>query len=351
MTSRERVRNTMEHKETDRVPAWFEATDYIWDSLVSYLGLESREALLNYLAIDIRDVNPRYIGPERVVEKLPGKDYRKEGLFGQIIEYRWSGVEYNTMVVMHPLTDAKSPSDVEHLVQWPGPDWYDYEGVRDQLDQAEDRATIVGHWGPFQTSTYLYPEDKLYMAMALDPDFCHALFDRMHRFQMEHYERILQVGEGRIDILRTHDDYGTQRGLLFSGEMWDHYFKKHTRELAQLAHAYGAFFQQHSCGAVADIIPRLIECGVDSLEPVQPVEGMEPEKLAGAYGSRLCFCGGIDTQDLLPYGTLEEVRKEIARYIRAFHGPGGYILYPSQAWESCVPLETIVDFYRLELRS
>lgn len=85
--------------------------------------------------------------------------------------------------------------------------------------------------------------------------------------------------------------------------------------------------------------PHLLDCGVDSLEPLQPVESMEPDGLYKEFGEKLTFCGGINTQHLLPFGTEEEVKSEVKCYIDTLGQNNGHILNPSQAWESCVPIE------------
>ena len=167
----------------------------------------------------------------------------------------------------------------------------------------------------------------------------------MVAFELEYYERILIAGDGQIDILRPHDDYGTQTGLLFSLKMWRDYFKANTRKLTELAHRYGVFYQQHSCGAVRQVIPELIDCGVDILEPVQKVKGMESAELKRAFGDQLAFQGGIDTQSILPFGTPAEVIAETQAVLDALNVNGGYILMASQGFEGDVPIENIEALY------
>jgi uroporphyrinogen decarboxylase len=351
MTSKDRIRRAYTHQEVDRVPVHFESTDHVRDLLIEHYKVDNLRSLLTIFEVDLIEVEPVYIGPTFNRVQLTGRDYTKEELFGAVREYRWNGIEYNDRIIGHPLKEATHARDVEQMIKWPKKEWFDYESIKWQLDKIENYGSIFGHWGPFQTSTYLYPEEMLYLDMALNPELCHAIFNRMHKFELMHYEQILKAGEGRIDILRTHDDYGSQMGMLFSVPMWKEFFARHTRELADLAHSYGAYFQQHSCGNIRKLIPELISCSVDGLEPIQPVEGMEPEELYKYYGKQLCFVGGIDTQDLLPNGTPEDVRKEVKRYIEAFHAKeGGYILFPSQSWESCVPIANIEAFYQADRR-
>lgn len=344
MKSKERVRNAIDLKPVDRVPAALEATGYVWERLKERYGYDDQEQVYQHFEIDIRPVGPKYIGPEFKRTALDGKDFETESLWGNRIKHVWNGTEYNTVTSYHPLNDAETPADVDAF-EFPPMEYFDFESIKGQCAQYEDYALIFGHWGPFQTATDLRSEDKLYMDLALNPELTARIFGRMHDWEMEFYERIFQAGDGQIDILRVHDDYGSQQNMLFSLEMWEQFFEKNTRELADLAHRYGAVYQQHSCGAVRPVIPKLIECGIDVLEPVQPVEGMDPEGLARDFKGKLCFQGGIDTQHLLPFGSREDVQNEVRRYITCLNDPGGYILFPSQSWESVVPLDNLEALY------
>jgi len=187
--------------------------------------------------------------------------------------------------------------------------------------------------------------EVLFEKMILEPDVAHALYDRFVQFELEYYERIFIAADGRADILRPHDDYGTQISTLFSVPMWKEYFEGNTRKLVDLAHKYGAFYQQHSCGAVRSIIPCLVDCGVDILEPLQKVAGMEIEGLKRDFGDKLAFHGGIDTQTVLPCCTAAEVKREAEHYIEVLGRDGGYILMASQWFESDVPVENIDAIY------
>lgn len=351
MNGKQRIRSSIEHRKTDRVPTHFEATEAAWENLYAYYDCRDPEWILRELEVDTRELSVPCRGLREMDLRRHRRSFSTRGLFGEIITYQYDGSEHNTVVSSHPLDGAESAQDIQSLFPSIDLDRFDYASIPRLLDQWEDEyAVIFGHWGPFQTATYLRSEELLYMDMLINPELAMALFEKMHQFEMEHYRRVLEAGQGRIDILRTHDDYGSQRGLLFSPELFDTFFAAHTRELVELAHWYGAFFQQHSCGAVAPLIDRFVSLGVDSLEPVQPVEGMDPESLGKRWSEHLCFCGGIDTQHLLPFGSRQEIEEEIRRYMDQLAIHGGYILYPSQAWESCVPPEHIRWFYQADRR-
>ena len=192
--------------------------------------------------------------------------------------------------------------------------------------------------------------DVLFEKMIIEPEVAQALFDRFVQFELEHYERIFMACDGQADILRPHDDYGTQISLLFSKDMFREFFAENTKKLTALAHKYGAFYQQHSCGAVHDFIPLFIECGVDILEPLQKVQGLEPERLAQEFGGKIAFHGGVDTQGVLPFGTPEEVRQSAKHLVNTLGVNGGYILMASQSIESDVPTANIDALFDIKNR-
>lgn len=253
--------------------------------------------------------------------------------------------ELHQTVQKHPFDEDTSIEDILNF-NWISPDDFDYESVKRKCAAHPDKALQFGHEGPFQLATYMMDMETLFAKMILEPDVAHTLYDRLVEFELEYYERILIAGDGQIDILRPHDDYGSQMSTLFSVPMWKEYFELNTKKLVNLARRYGAFYQQHSCGAVGDLIPCFIDCGVDILEPLQKVKGLEIEMLKRKYGGKLTFHGGIDTQHLLPYCSPEEVELETRRYIETLGRNGGYILMASQWFEADVPVANIDAMYQ-----
>lgn len=122
---------------------------------------------------------------------------------------------------------------------------------------------------------------------------------------------------------------------------WRTFLKPHVATLAAAAHAQGAHFMLHSCGHVTEIIPDLIELGLDMLHPVQP-EAMDLTYLKREYGRDLTFCGGLNTQQLLPHATPDEIRTEVNRLGREMGRGGGYILEPGITVQADVPLENLL---------
>jgi uroporphyrinogen decarboxylase len=348
MNSKERVRCAIERRSPDRVPVNFEAMDYVKDKIVKAHGLTGYDDIYSMYEVDIRDCSPDYIGPELKSWIENGRKVT-ETVYGCAMVECESGGEKHSVVHTYPFGEDTTVEEILNF-NWINPDWFDYESVKRKCAMYPDKALQFGHEGPFQLSTFLMNMETLCEKMILEPDVAHALYDRFVQFELEYYERILIAGDGQIDILRPHDDYGTQQGLLFGVPMWEEYFLENTRKLTGLAHRYGAFYQQHSCGAVREIIPSLIKAGVDILEPLQKVKGMEIDGLKSDFGDKLCFHGGIDTQFVLPHSTPEQVEAETRHYIDVLAKGGGYILMASQWFESDVPVANIDAIYRTDRR-
>jgi len=346
MTSKERVRKAISHIQPDRVPANFDCVSSVAEKLFKHYSFDNMEQIYQKFEIDIRSVGPKYIGPEIKKWTENGAEI-SESFWGWRSKHHWTGKEYNYITCYYPFDEFDTVEQLENY-QWPSTEWFDYESVKYQCDAHKDKAIITGHEGPFQIATFLRSMENLFADMVVEPEFAHKIYDRMVEFELEHYEKILKAADGQIDIIRPHDDYGTQISLLFSVDMWRDYFKDNTKKLVNLTHKYGAFYQQHSCGAVRPIIPELIDCGVDVLEPIQKVNGLEPEDLKKTFGDKIAFHGGVDTQFVLPFGTVEEVKKETEHFIKTLNVNGGYILMASQGFEGDVPVENIEALYSVD---
>ncbi|MDY2939057.1 MAG: uroporphyrinogen decarboxylase family protein [Fusicatenibacter sp.] len=346
MTSKERVRTCMEGKKPDRIPATFEAVWSVEEKLLKHYGYTDYEQLLERFEIDIVPAYPKYIGPELKSYQNEKGEQVNESWWGYETTMHTTSVDTYETTTYFPLNEVESVEDVDRI-PFPDPDWFDYSSIRETCDKYPDKAIIVGHEGPFQMATFLMEMDRFFILMVEEPEIAKRILERINEFEMEYYRRILEAGEGKVDVLRPHDDYGTQISLFFSLDMWREFFRENTRKLVELAHRYGAFYQQHSCGAVEPLIPEFIACGVDALEPLQKVKGLEAETLAEKYRGQIVFHGGIDTQGILPFGTAEDVRRETRHYMETLGKDGGYILMASQGFEGDVPIENIEAVYEV----
>ena len=146
------------------------------------------------------------------------------------------------------------------------------------------------------------------------------------------------------------DDYGTQNGLLIAPDAIQKFFMPSLKRHYELAARHGVGGYHHCCGAIFEIIPMMIDAGVQVLNPIQTsAKGMSPVELKKEFGKDLCFHGCIDTQETLVTGTPDDVRAEVRSRIDAL-GPAGYILGPSHVLQADVSPANIVALFE-EARS
>lgn len=188
-------------------------------------------------------------------------------------------------------------------------------------------------------------EDTLF-DLAADPASAASLLREAGRFG-------IALAEGAcdrfpLDWLWTGDDVGGQQSMIINPALWRAMIRPHLAAIMDVGKKRGLWVAYHSCGAIRPIIPDLIEMGLDVLNPIQPnCPGMDPGSLTHEFGGRLAFMGGVDTQELLPRGTAEEVYAETRRLIDVMTaGGGGYILAASHAVPPETPLENILSLYR-----
>ncbi|MCI8281766.1 MAG: methyltransferase [Lachnospiraceae bacterium] len=348
MTSKERIRAALQRKPTDRVPSTMQCVDSIWEKLREHFHVNSNDEVQDILEIDTRILDmPPYIGPKIEPYKNKNGDMVYTNNMGCEYINKWNGVEYNSHIITKPYSIIKTWEDFESFDGWINPDNYDYNAVTDFVKKHSDKAIRIGWPGPYQVFTLLYDAEEFYINMIEEPELIKAMLNRYCDSCYEIYERMYEAANGQVDFIHLCDDYGTQRSTLFSPAMWDEFFAANTKRFVAQAHRHNCFYMQHSCGAIRPIIPNLIRCGIDAIEPIQKVTGLEVDGLKTDFGEQLCFQGGIDTQDILPFGTPEDVYEETTRVIHALYGSGksGYILCGSQDFEGDVPVENILALY------
>ena len=336
LTSRERVLRAIEHKDSDRLPRDFNAEEPLTGALLRRLGGLDLQALKERFKIDLEFVGLRY--------NCPYSDGRN--IYGIRWESAGDGATQNA--VNHPLAEAASVEAVAAHA-WPKPDWADLETAREEARRARasGRFVVCSSWGAIFGEAYrLMGMDNFMIALYERPDVVRAIVRKLTDFYLEVDRRLFQVCDGLIDMAYYGNDMGTQRALLFRREMFQEFFAPQLTEMAAQAKGRGLKTMMHSCGAVAAIIPDIIRCGFDALDPVQhTAEGMQPRTLREKYGAQITFHGGISAQRVLPLGTREDVRNHVREVCRIMTPGGGYIFSSDQAITPDTPVENVVAMY------
>jgi uroporphyrinogen decarboxylase len=172
------------------------------------------------------------------------------------------------------------------------------------------------------------------------------IFQRITDFYLEYLRRTLEAAGGGIDIVMMGDDFGTQKGLFMSPDMWRRFLRPGLKAFIDLGREYGCKVAHHSCGSIKPIIPDLIQCGLDILNPVQPdVHDMDRRELKRRFGDRLSFHGSISIQRTLPFGTPDDVRSEVQERMASLAPGGGFIFCTAHNIQADTPTENIVALF------
>ena len=192
-------------------------------------------------------------------------------------------------------------------------------------------------WGLFERSWTIRGFENALIDMVAEPEAYAELLDRLTDLYIG---LIRETATLPVDGILFGDDWGEQRGVIMGPERWREFFKPRWARLFAETHACGKIAMCHSCGSVADIVPDLAEIGLDVLESCQPeAAGMDPLRLKTLYGDKIAFWGTIGTQRLIPFGTPDEIRSEIARLGREMGKGGGILLAPAKPLQPETPTE------------
>ena len=185
-----------------------------------------------------------------------------------------------------------------------------------------------------------------YMAPLLYPEMVEEVFEQGTDIAIENFKRYWEEFGSDIDIVYIcGTDYGSQNSLMMSTDTFEELYLPYYKKMNDWIHSNTTWKTlKHSCGAIFDMIPLLIESGFDALNPVQcSATGMDPKRLKDTYGKDILFWGGgIDTQKVLPFGTPEEVRAQVLERLEIFSKDGGYIFNTIHNIQANTPIENIV---------
>jgi len=217
------------------------------------------------------------------------------------------------------------------------------------LRQNTDRA-IIGLFGGnlMETGQSLYRHDNFFMLLAAEPQKSHAFLDKILQIHLEELRRFLEdVGEF-VDIVLFGDDLGTQTGAQISPATYREFFKPRHSEMWRLAKRLAEVkVMLHCCGGVRELLPDLIEAGLDAINPVQiNCTGMDAAELKKEFGPQITFWGGgCDTRDILPKASPEEVKKHVNRQLEILSPGGGFVFQQVHNILADVPPENVVAMF------
>ncbi|AEE95966.1 uroporphyrinogen decarboxylase family protein [Mahella australiensis] len=393
LTSRERVIETLNHREPDMVPIDFGGmrstgiSAMAYNKLKEYLGVHGGQTkvydifqmlaepeleVLNIMGgdviqlhryepawgIDISSWKPWILpdGSPCVVpaEFDPVQD--EEGNLsivrdGQVIARMPEGGFYFDQVY-HPYAEVETYDDIDSI---PINEISDIEleflkeNARRMYEQTD--YAILGSFGGniLEAGQQDWGFEKFYMAMALQPDLVHYYLERLTQSYMRDLEKYLEAVGRYLTVIQFGDDLGTQEAPQISPKMYREVIKPYHSRMYQYVQNHYPEIKVflHSCGAIYDLIPDLIDAGVQIINPVQiSAKGMDPVLLKKEFGNDLTFWGGgANMQYTVPNGTIEQIKREVEKLVHVFAPGGGYVFTQVHNIQANVPPEKIMAIY------
>jgi uroporphyrinogen decarboxylase len=405
MTKRERVLAAIGHREPDKIPIDLGAmrstgiTAVAYNNLKKYLGISAGHTrvydvaqqlaqpelpILDYVETDVVDLGRAFLTadsdwkdftlPDGSPAKIPVyADIVPDGAGGWLAKSKDGDVigampagTYYLSQTDFPLRDwdGRDLSVLDRLpeimdrVTWaafPTAPWHEpltAEHLADirrrarELCETTDFAVMAAFGGNLlEWGQYLCRNDQFLIDLIENPRKVEAVLDKLTAMHLENLEKLLDAVEGYVQIIQMGDDLGTQLAPQVSPQMYRRFFKpRHRLIYERVRRRQGIHLFLHSCGAIADLLPDLIEIGVEIINPVQTsARGMEPEKLKRDFGKDLTFWGGgCDTQRVLPLGTVDEIGNHVRRRIEVLSPGGGFVFTQVHNIMPHVPAQSIV---------
>jgi uroporphyrinogen decarboxylase len=326
ITRKERMQKALRHEQVDRLPTQVNFTDGMGQKMAGHFQVTPKDL-------------PAFLGNHMVRVDLNTPTHLSED--GKV-KFDWWGVGFDTQeegyfAAVNPLKDNPD------LDTYPWPDPTDvklFEKAKQVMQEKGSEYFITPNFGfaLFERAWTLRGFEQFFMDMGTDSAYTCELLDRITDIQLKLIHQYLDLG---IDGGYFGDDYGAQKGLLFSPGMWRKYIKPRLAKMFSLFMERGMPILMHSDGQIQKILPDLVEIGLTALNPVQP-EVLEHAWLVENFKGKLAFYGGLSTQTVLPYGSPAEVRQAVSTCVKTLAPEGtGLVIAPSHRMMTDIPMENI----------
>lgn len=373
MTSRQRVLRALNHEIPDRVPLDLGGNQTgihknAYRNLLKYLHFPEEITLMDAVqqlaqpsepVLERFHIDTRYIAAGAPSSWKGGvvrtvRDGRAWHDLTDEFGIRWSMPEDHPLymdITLHPLASA-TLADIQDY-PWPkGDDPSRFAGLREralQLRQQTPFALVSGISGVvYEIGWYLRGLEQWFCDLMSQPEFCQAVLDQTLKFWMDWFRLFLDEVGDLVDVIMIGDDLAGQNGPLFAPALYRRLVKPRHQRLAQYIRSRtSAKIWYHTCGSCLDLIPDLLDNGIDILNPVQlSARNMNPALLKQQFGRALSFWGGgCDSQQVLSRETPGKVAEHVRRNVRTFMPGGGYIFNNVHNIQGDVPPENIVAMY------
>lgn len=348
MTPRERVLAILNHEPSDRIPVDIWYTPEIGKALKEHYHVQDDFKLYEVMGLDkIVWIFPEYQSSngEGLGSQVGGQASGLKTMWGVPLKEVQSGQAVYHEFGEPPLKNYNDPESIKDYPDWPVTEGFDYDSSVDLATRASGRYATLGPWVSFyEIYCQMRGLEQAMVDIALSPELVDAILDKIEVCQTEMMKRFFDKTVGTIDMCFISDDMGSQESLLISPRSWERFFKERMTRWCKLVHSYGMKVFYHTDGASEELVPALIQCGIDILNPIQHVcPRMDMAGLKDKYGDKLVFHGGVENQFVLPFGTSEQVRQETLNCLKTLGRDGkGYIVCSCHNIQAGTPVENII---------
>jgi len=327
MKPREYVLEQIHHRETSPVPYTLGFEGDIAERLDAYYGGEKWRARLTPYVVTVGGVD--------TIQEKRVDDAHIRDAFGSL----WRDDRRPWHLVAPVL---KEPS----FIDYPFPsadrflsnvDMLKADALKACAEKADSFRIVSIGWGLFEHSWRIRGFEEALVDAMTEPDFYAELLDRLTGLFLSFVET---WGDVPADAIMFGDDWGYQQGVLLGPDRWRKFIKPRWAKVYEAVHAQGKLAISHCCGSIVDIMPDVIEIGLDVLESVQPeTRGMSPYELKRKWGSKITFWGCLGSQSTIQFGSPQDIKDEARQLCKEMGKGGGYILAPAKSLQPGTPIE------------
>jgi len=376
MNTKDMILNSIRHRENLKIPLMFRAVPAVSEKLINHFKLrdleDDWEEMIEKIGADVFSDGetlgafttyiPKYAGPRFESVYEPNHFF----IWGIKPEYIYLGSDREIVFHKNPPLAKIETSDELSKYEFPETTWFNFNTYKRVVTAKKESFKEQKEINPrflkrsdkdfnntfcfnsiFMTSIFLRGFENMLMDLLSNKMFAKTLIDKIGEFYFNFTIKNLEAIGPRLDLYGIWDDFATQDGLMISAEVWRSYYKPWFRRIIDEIKKYNILVSFHICGNCSEVIPDLIDMGVDILDPVQTsARDMDLENLNKNFGKYICFHGGIDAQKLLVKSNPNIIRNEVRKIKKMFKNNTSIILGPSHYITNDIPLENILAIYK-----
>lgn len=222
-----------------------------------------------------------------------------------------------------------------------------YASIRSDVEYhkgRKGRAIFCQTPGVFETSNGVLGIEKSLMLLAMEPEKCHALYEKIARWSAVYARNVLDIG---VDIVHISDDWGENGRLMMSPRAWKEHIYPTEKITVDAARSHGGFVSLHCDGYFHDVLEDCVQMGIQCVHPVQQSAGMDIERFKREFAGRLALYGGLDIRHTLPRGTMEELEAEVRHIFKTLMPGGGFVFCTAHTVQPDTTLDRVAFVYDL----